>query len=482
MNHIEKLSRWQKIGYGLGDIFGGGSGTVISFYYLYFLTDVVRIAPALAGTVILISKIYDAITDPLEGIIADRTRTRLGRRRPYLLAGIPLVFLSFFLLFYPVNFTSEMGRFGYVLASYLFFSTIVSIVMLSYNALHSELTLDYNERTSLSSIRIFFSTISSIICAVAPLEIVKVFADVRQGYIIMALAFGIFFAVPFIATVVATRERKEFQKKPRPLNFRESFIVPFRNRTFIFSLMMYLLAFVAIDTVSSIIVYFMKYYLLRGSEANYVSGTLLVVQVISLPLFVWLSKKYSKPRAFLIGASLWVVMMALSVLITPGLPAFAIYVFAAIVGIGTGGVVVMMYAIFPDIPDVDELDSGQRREGIFSALVTFMRKLSSALAIFLVSQAIGLAGYIAPVQETVNGALKLVEQPQPAAFITVLRVIFALAPILLVGGSVLFAWRYPLTPERHARLNRLLTRLRTGAPLSPQQEAERVTLMQELVR
>src|SRR5574338_192751 len=91
----EKLSWWTKIGYGMGDIYGGGATVVISFYYLIFLTDVVRIAPALAGTVILISKIYDSITDPFEGILADRTRTSLGRRRPYLLAGIPLIFLSF---------------------------------------------------------------------------------------------------------------------------------------------------------------------------------------------------------------------------------------------------------------------------------------------------------------------------------------------------------------------------------------------------
>ena len=107
----DQLSIWRKIGYGVGDIFGGGSVTIISFYYLIFLTDVVRINPALAGTVILISKIYDAITDPFEGVLSDRTRTRLGRRRPYLLAGIPLVFISFAALFYPINFDEELQRF-----------------------------------------------------------------------------------------------------------------------------------------------------------------------------------------------------------------------------------------------------------------------------------------------------------------------------------------------------------------------------------
>src|SRR5512137_1624602 len=203
----EKLSWWTKIGYGLGDIYGGGSGVVISFYYLIFLTDVVRITPALAGTVILISKVYDSLTDPFEGIIADRTRTRLGRRRPYLLLGIPLVFLSFFALFFPFSMESEISRFISVILSYLFFSTVVSIVMLNYNALHSEITLDYHERSSLSSVRIFFSTVASIVAALVPLEIVKAFPDVRTGYIVMGLIFGAFFALPFIATVKAVKER-----------------------------------------------------------------------------------------------------------------------------------------------------------------------------------------------------------------------------------------------------------------------------------
>lgn len=476
----ERLSWWARIGYGLGDIFGGGSGTLISFYYLYFLTDVVRLSPGLAGTVILISKVYDSITDPFEGILSDRTRTRLGRRRPYLLAGIPFVFLSFFLLFYPYNATSEMARFGAVVASYLFFSTVVSLVMLNYNALHAEMTLDYDERTSLSSIRIFFSTIASILCALLPLEIVKAFVDVRQGYIVMGLAFAAFFALPFIATVAATRERKEFSKPPEKFNLL-TFFAPFKVRTFVYSLLMYLTAFVAIDTVSSVIVYFMKYYLLRGSEANYVSGTLLVVQVVALPVFVVMSKRIGKMRAYIVGAAIWLVMMLISLLITPSSPAFAIYVFAGLVGVGTGGIVVMMYAIFPDIPDVDELASGQRREGIYSAMVTFVRKLSSALAIFVVSQAIGAAGYVRPVAEVVDGVTRLVEQPQPDAFIQALRMIFAFVPPVLLVVGIFFATRFPLTPQRHARLNALLAARRSGQVETPEMRAEAVELQRELV-
>lgn len=477
-NSNEKLSWWAKIGYGMGDIYGGGSGVIISFYYLIFLTDVVRIPPALAGTVILISKIYDSITDPFEGLISDRTRTKMGRRRPYLLIGIPLVFLSFFALFYPFNMASEVSRFWAVILSYLFFSTVVSLVMLNYNALHAEITLDYNERSSLSSIRIFFSTVASIVAALVPLEIVNAFPDIHTGYIVMGLAFGAFFALPYIATIISVKERHEFQRPPEAFNWRRAFLDPFKNRTFVYTLAMYLFAFVAIDTVSTIVAYFVKYYLQRSGEVSFVNGTLLVAQVISLPFYLAISKRTSKIRGYIIGLGIWAAAMIFSFLLSPSNASLWVYVFASVVGLGTGGIVVMIYAIFPDIPDVDELHSGERREAIYSALVTFIRKFSSALAIFAVSNVIGWAGYVPPVQQTLSGATQLIEQPQSSSFLLVLRLIFMLLPIILLIFALIFAVRFPLTPQLHHRLNLLLARQRAGEPVD---EAEKKELTKVLL-
>jgi oligogalacturonide transporter len=471
----EKLTFWQKLGYGMGDFYGGGSGTLIAFFYLVFLTDVVRISPGLAGTVVLISKIYDSITDPFEGVLSDRTRTKLGRRRPYLLAGIPLVFLSFFALFYPVAFDGEMARFAYVLASYLFYSTIISIVLLNYSALQAELTLDYNERTSLATFRIFFSTVSSILCALLPLEIVKAFPDVRTGWIATAVVFGLLFALPFIGTVAITRERKEFQKPPAPFHWKQAFIEPFQVRTFVYVLIMYVTAFTAFDATQSIVVYYIKNFLGRGEEVSFVLGTLLIAQVLSLPLYQWLSRKTSKPRAYIVGAALFVVVMFFSFLFTPASPAFALYVFAALVGIGSGGVVIMVYAIFPDIPDVDELRSNQRREGIYAALTTFTRKLSSALAVFAVAQVLQFAGYIPPVEQ----AGKLVESAQTPAFINALRLFFVLIPVGFISFGIFFAARFPLTVELYHRLEAVLHAMRSNAPLD---EAEKQALLTRLVK
>ena len=470
----EKMTFWQKLGYGVGDFYGGGAGTLISFFYLVFLTDVVRISPGLAGTVILVSKIYDSVTDPFEGVISDRTRTKLGRRRPYLLAGIPLVFISFFAMFYPVTYQSESARFLFVIATYLFFSTIVSIVMLNYSALQAELTLDYNERTSLATFRIFFSTVSSILCALLPLEIVKAFPDVRTGWIVTAVVFGLLFALPFIATVAITRERPEFQKELRPFHWKQAFIEPFQVRTFVYVLVMYVTAFTAFDATQSIVVYYIKTFLGRGSDVSFVLGGMLIAQVLSLPFFQWLSKRTSKARTYIAGAAMFVIVMFFSFLFTPNSPAAALYIFAILVGIGSGGVVIMIYSIFPDIPDVDELRSGERREGTYSSLTTFTRKLSSALAVFAVAQVLQIAGYIPPMQQ----AGKLVEAVQTPAFINALRLFFVLIPVGFISFGIFFAARFPLTRAVYDRLEIVLIAMRSTGKVD---ENEKRDLLKQLV-
>ena len=468
-----KLPLSTKIGFGVGDIYGGGSMMIIGFYYLYFLTDVVLLTPALAGVVILVSKAWDAVTDPLMGVISDRTRTRFGRRRPYFLAGIVLIFLSFFAMWYPVDFGKEIHRFIYILVAYVFFSSVITLVMIPYNALVPELTPDYNERTSLASFRIFFSGFSSLVCAVVPWEIVKAFKpDVNTGFIVMATAFGLFFALPFIATFLSTRERPEFQQDTMPFSLKGTFIEPFKTPTFVSVLLMYVFAFVAMDMVMSVIIYFMTYYVGKQDETNYVLGVLLVVQLAVIPAYYLFSKRTSKKTAFITAVAFWICSMSLSFAIGPDSPTFLIYLFGALVGAGTGGVVIMIYAIFPDIPDIDELYSGVRREGLYSGMFTFMRKLSSAAGLFAVSTIIGLAGYRAPIDG--------LQQPQSDQFILVLRIIFVAVPAVMLALCLASAISFSLTPSLHRRVKDFLEKRRTAAGSKGDMLAEERQLKQIL--
>jgi sugar (glycoside-pentoside-hexuronide) transporter len=467
----EKLKLSTKIGFGMGDIYGGGALVLIGFYYLHFLTDVMGINPVHAGIIFLVSKAWDAITDPVMGIISDRTKSRWGRRRPYFLFGIVLIFISFLAMWYPVDFESEKARFIYMMLGYVFFSTIITMVMIPYNALASELTLDYNERSSLSSIRIFFSTFSSIICAVVPLEITKGFADVRHGYIAMAIVFGLVFALPFIVTFLTTKERKEFKPVTEGLSFKSMFVEPFKIKSFLCILIMYLFSFVAMDSLMAIVIYYINYYMGFEKQANYVLGAMLVMQVLVIPAYYYLSKATSKKTAFAAGGFVWVTTMFFSFLLKPGMSIVVLYLFSMFIGAGTGGIIVMVYSIFPDMPDIDELVSRQRREGLYSGLFTFMRKLSAALAIFLISQAISRAGYKAPVKEVLDGATKMIPQAQSPEFIDILRKVFALTPVVFVIIALIAALYYPLTPAIHARLKSLLERRRAGQ-VQPEDDTE----------
>ena len=221
-------------------------------------------------------------------------------------------------------------------------------------------------------------------------------------------------------------------------------------------------------------VYYIKSYLGRGSEVSFVLGALLIAQVISLPFFQWLSKRTSKSQTYMAGAALFVVVMFFSFLFTPSSPAAALYIFAILVGIGSGGVVIMVYAIFPDIPDVDELRSGERREGIYSSLTTFTRKLSSALAVFAVAQVLQFAGYIPPVEQ----AGKLIEATQTPAFINALRLFFVLIPVGFISFGIFFAGRFPLTKSIYNRLEVILVAMRSNAQVD---ETEKQDLIRKLI-
>jgi Na+/melibiose symporter-like transporter len=172
------------------------------------------------------------------------------------------------------------------------------------------------------------------------------------------------------------------------------------------------------------------------------------------------SKKTSKKTSFIISALIWLVVMGFSYFITPEMPKAAIYVFGGLVGLGTGGIVIMIYSIFTDVPDVDELYTGERREGIFSGLLMFARKLSSAVGIFLIAQIIDWAGYIKPVEEMVEGERVLIEQAQTPEFVMVLKLIFALIPVVFLALSAYNAFRYRLTPDLHNRIKEYLEKRR----------------------
>ena len=210
----ERLSAWRKAAYAVGDLGNSaGPGTIVPFWYLYFLTDVARLDPALTGLSILVGKVWDAINDPLVGVLSDRTRSRWGRRRPYLLFGAVPFGVTFALLWIVPPIKNELLLAAYFALTYILFDTAFTFVGCPYSALTPELSLDHDERTSLLTYRMFVSIVAGLLTALLLGEIIfPAFPDEEDtAFRAMGIVCGAIFVVPVLITFFGTRERKEFQ-------------------------------------------------------------------------------------------------------------------------------------------------------------------------------------------------------------------------------------------------------------------------------
>lgn len=476
-----KISLKTKLLFGAGDIFGGGAFNIINFFFALFLTDVIGLNMVYVSPVFLIGKIWDAVTDPFMGTITDGTKSKLGRRRPYFLAGIILIFISFFILWYPVDFDTQTGKFIFVLFAYLFFNTVVTMVMVPYQAMSAEISLDYNERTSVNSIRLAFSLGSSLICAVIPMLIVNSFADIRTGYIVMAAVFGLLFSLPWFGVFFSTKEREDFKPQKRTVNFKAMFIDPFKIKSFRYLLLMFLAAYLSMDIVSMIFAYYMKYYVLEPAALSMVLGVLLIVEILFIPFYAFIAKKKSKTFAFIIGAVIWALGSLLIFLVPQGAPLYLVIILAALIGSGVSAAAVIPHTLFGDVTDVGELAYSERREGSFSGIITFARKFASGIAVAFVTFLLGITGYLNPEIILENGVEKSVERIQPESVLLTIRIIIAFVPLVLMALGIWAALKYPLNPDNHRKMIDYLTARRKGEKLEGISQDEIDKLKEELI-
>jgi len=442
----ERLSLTTKLFYGSGDIFGGGAMVIVGFFFLFFMTEVAHLDPGLAGLVLLVGKIWDAVNDPLMGYLSDRTRSRFGRRRVYFLVGIVPIVLTFTFLWVVPPTSSQWALFAYFVSLSILFDTVLTIVMVPYTALAQEITLDYNERSSLSGYRLAFSYLSSLISAAVPMLIVGRFPDPVAGYRVMGLVFGLFYALPWLGVYAFTRERPaEPESKDAAARAGAGFTLltdikeTLANYSFRVLMGIYLLAFVATDIISAVIVYYMTYVVGRPGDVSAVLGLLLLLQLAALPFWVHVAKRYGKRVSFIGGAAFWVLVLPFLLAVGPATPIWVVYTLAVLLGAATSGAIFSPWAMLPDVMDVDEVVTGQRRQGVYSGAITFFRKASSALGVFIVGWAIKLSGYVA-------GSVP------PPQFGLVIKVLVAVFPLLPLAVSIWMALRFPITSETHEKV------------------------------
>jgi len=444
------LSRRTKLLYGIGDTGFNLAGTTIGVYFAIFLTDVARLNPGLAAAAIFIGRSWDYVNDPIIGHISDRTRTRWGRRRPFLLFGTLPFALSFMMLWWVPPWGSDVARAVYYAAAYLLFDTAATFVYMPYYALTPELTEDYDERTSLNAYRMAFSIAAGLIAFTVPLAIVGRFQPENQGRVFwMAAGIGLASALPVLATFVGTRERPEHQEMPPP-GLRESLSAALHNQPFVFAMGIFLLTGVTVDLMQALLLYFIKYWLHLEAQGDLILGTIFVVALAALPFWAYVSARWDKRKAYIAGISFWAAVQVVLILLRPGAPLSAVLGLAALAGIGLSAAHIIPWSIIPDAVEWDELTTGRRHEGTFYSLVSLMQKVASSLALPLALLALDRTGYV-------PNALQ-----QGGSTLMAIRLLVGVLPVLLLGGGIALAAVYPLSRERHAEVRAELADRRTG--------------------
>ncbi len=434
----DRLPWYTKLAYGSTDFGFAFTDSAISIVYMIFLTNVIGLALEAVFLITIIRMTWDYINDPIIGFLTDRTRTRWGRRRPYLLFGILPYALVFTMLWWQPPFTSQVWLVVYYTIAWLLYDTVLTFVTMPYFALTPELTQDYDERTSLTSYRMAFSIVGGLVAYTVWLMALGERTPANANHIfIMAAIFGVISAIPMLFTFLATKERPAYQNQERP-SLRESLKAARTNRPFLFAAGIFLFTWTAISVIEPTLLYFLKYRMnLPDDTANIVAGTVFISALVVLPVWLWISKKTDKRKSYIIGMIFLSAVMCSLIFIDPSMGLPVVILLAALAGVGVSAVHVLTWAMIPDAVEVDELTSGHRHEGIFYALVTLLRKVAASVAVSLIPLVWKWSGYVADAPTQSDSA------------ITAIRIMVGPVPTLFLVGGIIFAIFYPLSRQSH---------------------------------
>jgi oligogalacturonide transporter len=429
------------LAYGSGDFFGGGSFLIISTLFMVFLTNVAKIPPQYAGLIVMVGKCWDAISDPLVGILSDRSKSKYGRRHVFFLYGIVPVAISYYLLWSAVQFDSMTFKILYYMFTYSLFSTVFTFVMVPYNALVTEMSTDYKTRTRLSGAKMAFSQFSALIAGTIPSYIVNnMYKDNPEaGFRLVGLVFGILYAVPWIIVFFGTFEQPGINKERTALPIKENFKQLkslLENRTFKVHIGMYLLAYVAMDILSASFIYYTTYYLGRPQQFYFYLGIFLLSQLCALAFYMHIANIIGKGKTYRIGAIIVVfVMLAFFVLLKPETPNFIIYILCIIMGVGFSAIISMPWAMLPESCDIEILCHERDRSGAVAGMFTLIRKLIQAVVLWLFGITLATFGF--------DGTAAV----QSDAAVMAIRVSFTFIPLILMVCGVIVSFKYKITPK-----------------------------------
>lgn len=434
------LSPRRKVAVGIGDLGFNFYWQTASLYLLFFYTDVLLIPPVIAGGIYMAALIWDALLDPVIGLIADRTRSRFGRYRPFLLFGSPVLAITFILLFavppWPLG-----GAILLTAATHFLFRTLYAIVSVPYAALSARVTRSAADRTDITGVRIVSATIATVIVATCTLPLASWLGEGRNGWIALATLYGV------AATAVLYTSAHGVRGLDAPTDgATDRLPIPDKLRAVRANWpLLIVLGAVVISSFANTIfqknlLYYFKYVVGDASLGGMAMGFCAIVAAIFVPVYTIIARRWGKRLTWLIGT---VPSLAGIILwrLADGQGTTALFTALGVISIGSAAFYVCFWAMLPDTVEFAEWRTGIRSESFAFGLTMLGQKAALGLGAGLLGVMLAQVGYVADAHQT------------PATLAGIKAMMFWFP---FIGGLITAALiaAYPITPERHRQMVR----------------------------
>jgi GPH family glycoside/pentoside/hexuronide:cation symporter len=370
---LTKLSIREKIGYGLGDTASHFVWDMVGFWILIFYTDTYGISAAAAGTIMLVARFWDMASDPIMGIIADRTKTKWGKFRPYILwMALPYSILAI-LTFTTPDF-GDTGKVIYAGVTYLLLMTVFTAINLPYSSLGAVMTADSYERAGLNSYRFVFAFIGQLIVTGTALTLANYFGgeDKARGYQYTLILFSAISFILFMVTFSSTKERIQPPKKQEQ-SLKKDLKNLFQNKPWVILFFVGIISFVMFAMQNLSIAYYFKYYIGKEESVQLFNVIGTIALIVAIPFSKPLAKRFGKRRVFLASSLISGFFFAL--LYLPGVnDVYMIYGINILAKMAYAPAVPLLWTMLADTADYSEWKSGRRATGLTFSAATFAQK------------------------------------------------------------------------------------------------------------
>lgn len=438
-----KLPFWLKFGWGVGAIGAVTMMIVVNVMLLYFMVTVLGMDPAVAGLILGAVRLFDMFVDPAMGFLSDRTRSRWGRRRPWMLAGGIGSGLATLGLFTVPVLDSPATLVAYMTLALVFYYVAYSMFYVPFIAMPAEMTDDYNERTSIMSFRTAFSGVAGLIgLGLAPF-LLGIFGSTREGFARMAWVVAACVAASMLVSFLMTSGARRVEAGAH-VSVRDG-LGALANRNFSALLAAKMIALFGIAANAAVGLLFQVHYTTRGPEGLAIVGTCQhLATIASIPGFLWLARRYEK-RTLLVASLVGYALVSVSWLASGPAEHDAVYVARGIaIGICYAGVVLLTLSMLPDVTADEQRRTGRQVGGAMAGLFSGIEKMAWALAPVASGAALSIAGFEGG---TAPGLAQSAEAVQGIAFAG------AVLPALAYLAAIPFLYGYTLTRESVSRGN-----------------------------